>query len=546
MMQPRTAGAIAVVASLLAALAGCSSGTDQKTSNKVDRKDLVLTTPAGSKKVDRVTWGTYAGEPYSIDPVRIGSDSEFLAVSNLCDSLLRVQPDFSVKPGLAKSAAWTSDTKFVIDLRGGVVFWDGTPLTAEDVAFSLKRSANPKSQSVQTQAFTNVKSINVTGPLQVTIDFKQHDSQFQNSMAGPAGYVFSKSFTQRVGEQKFGTASGGIMCTGPFKLERWKSGTSITEVANDQYWDGKPLIGTLELRFFDNDSTLVNALQAGEIDGAFDVPTQAVKRLSTSGLGSLFLGPSTASIGFGALSPQGPAGDRRVRQALDLAIDKKAFIKAVAGGYGEPLKALVPPFAAEGLKASDVYSAGYKALPSDDLDLERAKKLIAEAKLSSKAMNIVVPAGDQVLAQTAVIVQAAGKTLGLDIKIKQLQPTDFGRVFVDPTARKGYDLVATRAYQTEPGVLTFASLFMLPDGYANYLGYNNPEVTKLLSEARQNTDPTKSAEAFVKAQALYTPEKMTTPLAVTYTRVFLSNKLTGMTTSFAYTVSPWALHLGGK
>ncbi|MGR7000593.1 hypothetical protein ACU686_25330 [Yinghuangia aomiensis] len=88
---------------------------------------LVSTTPPGAGAVDRVTWALPYGEPTTLDPAKVGDYSPQTVEANLCDTPLRMKPDFSVGPGLAEKASWTDDHTLVLDLRAGVRFWDGTP-----------------------------------------------------------------------------------------------------------------------------------------------------------------------------------------------------------------------------------------------------------------------------------------------------------------------------------------------------------------------------------------------------------------------------------
>jgi peptide/nickel transport system substrate-binding protein len=544
--RPALTGSAAIVAIAAIALAGCSPSSDGSTVELFDPADLVLATDPGSNPVDKVTWGLFT-EPDTIDPVRAGNDPAYITIGNMCDTLLRVQPDFSIEPGLATSAEWVDELTFVIELRDDVEFWDGVPLTSADVAYSMRRQADPESQSVNTSAYESVESITATGDHEVTVAFVTPDSQFRNSLAGPAGYVFQQAFTETVGEEAIGTASGGIMCTGPFELEAWTPGDSITMVANDAYWDGAPLVKELELSIITSDSTITSALLAGDLDGAFDVPSASADNFLASDVGTLFVGPSTASMSFGPTTAEGPAADPRVREALDLVIDKEAFVKAVLNGYGAPQRTFTPPFAWEGLEASAIYGAAYEELPDNtNADLERAQQLIEEADLDDTELVLAIVAGEEQSLQSATIIQAAAAQLGLTIEISQLPGPEFGELFYIDEAREGIDFVATTGYLDTPGVLLYASYFAQTDGLFNWSEYDNSEADALLAQARTETDPTKSAEYFTQSQALFAPDRLQVSLASQYTRVFLNDELTGVTTSFAYIASPWALHLGAK
>lgn len=547
-MRITTAPTLALSAVIALALVGCSGGNvTSSDSPTFDPRQLVSSTPPGTKQVDHVTWGMHTGEPETIDPVRVGNDSGFYAIANLCDTLLRTTPEFGVESNVAETVEWANDTTLVIDLRDDVVFWDGTPLTSDDVAYSLSRMMDPASQSVNTSAFGSVASVDVTGPTQVTLTLSQPDSQLRNALAGPAGYVFQKAFTEATGEEEIGTPSGGIMCTGPFELDKWNPGDSIVMTANEQYWQKKPLVKELEITFVESDATLTSALLSGQIDGAFSVPAASLDQFRDSDTGRFYAGPSSAFSAFAGASADGPGADPQVRTALDLAIDKQAVVDTVLHGLGEPIKTFVPPFLWEDAEAADIYREGYDALPDNSGgDVEAAKKLIDEAGYAGAKLVLAITAGDQAQLQLGTIVQAAGKDIGLDIQIEQLQAAEFSKIFYDPTAREGLDLVATVAYSDTPVVLQYPSFFVLPDGLFNWTEYEDADVTKYMADARAATDPAASAEAFVKAQAIYGPERIMIPIANEYSRSFLNNRLTGLVTSFSAITSPWALDLGGK
>ncbi|KHL18895.1 peptide/nickel transport system substrate-binding protein [Mumia flava] len=534
-------GAIAALAAT-----GCSGsdggGGDSTASGDVT---LVETTDAGTEPVDHVTWGLPNGEPTTLDPAKAGAESESSVVANLCEGLLQLQPDFSLAPGLATSADWTDDTTFVIDLDPDATFWNGNPVTPADVLYTFQRHLDPATQSVYGPAFMAMKDMKQTGPNQVTLTFETPDAQFRNTLAGGTGMIVEAAYAKKAGAA-FGTPDGGLMCTGPFQLESWEAGESVTLRAYDGYRGGAPLVSELEFRFVADSSTLTSALMSGDIDGAYQPPVQSSQTLSDSGVGTLYVGPSTASASFGPASETGPAADPRVRQALDLAIDKNLYVKNVLRGLGEPLKTFTPPLVWEGDPAADTYRAGYDALPDNsEPDLDAAKKLIADAGADGASLVFAIAAGDQQSLQTVQFVQAAGEELGLDIAIEQLQPTEFSSFFYDPSKREGIDFVATTGYVEVPGALYYSPMFVLPGGLFNWSGYSDPQVSKLMGEASATTDPEVTAQKFVEAQAIFNEAKLQVSLGQSYSRLFLREGLTGAPASFAYISTPWAAQLGG-
>lgn len=507
--------------------------------------DLVDVMAAGTASVDEVTWAIVEGEPATIDPV----NSANLIIPNLCDNLLSLQPDFSVEPGIATSTEWVNPVTFVITVREGVTFWDGSPVTAEDVAYSLERNMNPASQWYG--GFVMIDNVQVTGDLEVTVNFMAPDSTFVDALSGQGGAVMSKAYGEQVGDA-LGTSDGGLMCSGPYQLAEggWTPGSQIVTTANENYWAGAPLVSTLKYVFVTDSSTLATALTQGEIDGAINVSPSTRGVLQGDGAGELIIGPSTASYSFGPTTAEGPAANPKIRQALSLVLDRQQYIDTVLNGLGQTQRTIVPEFSFQAMQEAATYQAGYDALEEPGVDIERAKQLVEESGEDlSRPLVIAVPAGAKEFTQTATIIQSAAKQIDIDIEINEMQPSDFGAMFYDPSGRDGIDFVATQGYLETPGVLGYPSLFLLPEelgGVFNWSNYSNDEVTAHMQAARTATDAETAATEFVAAQAIFGPDMLQVSLAGAYHLTYVNSDLTGAVTSIAAYSSPWALHLGGK
>lgn len=538
---------LALGTAALLAVTGCAprDGGSNTSEAPITEDQLIASLPAAKTAVDEVTWSVVEGEPATLDP----GASASVITPNLCDNLLTLNPDFSIGEGIATNTEWADPVTFVIDLRDDVTFWDGTPMTADDVVYSLQRNQNPTSQWYA--AFVLISGIEKTGDHQVTVRFNAPDLGFRDAIAGGGGAVISKAFGEAAGPA-LGTSDGGLMCTGPYELaiDGWTPGSEIVTTANADYWGGAPLVETLRYVFVTDGSTLTTALTAGEIDGAYNVSPGSRAAFEADGAGSLILGPSTASFSFGPATSEGPAANPQIRQALSMAIDREQYVDSVLNGLGEVQKTIVPPFTFGQTEAHDIYQAGYDALDVPKVDIEAATALVkASGEDVTQPIVLAVPAGAKEFQQTAAIVQSAGKAIGLTIEINEMQPADFGAMFYDPSVREGIDFVATQGYLETPGVLGYPSLFMLPEdqgGVFNWSGYANDEVTRHMGAARTATDPNMAADEFVAAQAVFAPDQLQVTLAGAYQLTYLSDDLTGAVTSIAMYSSPWALHLGGK
>lgn len=533
-------GAVAALA--LTACAPRDSGGGIEERSEVT---LVDSLPAGTQPVDQVTWSIVEGEPATLHP----ANSANLIIPNLCDNLLSLQPDYSIEPGVAESAEWVDPVTFVIKIRDDVTFWDGSPVTADDVVYSLGLNLNPESQWFGAFALVAPGGIVATGPNEVTVNFVAPDSTFRDAIAGQGGAVMQKAFGEEAGTA-LGTAEAGLMCTGPFALAQgdWTLGKEIVTTANEDYWGGAPLVKKLTYVFVTDGATLTTALTQGEIDGAYGVSPTSRSAFESDGAGRLLAGASTSSYSIGPVAPEGPAANPTFRLGLSYALDREQIIDTVLNGLGYIQNTMVPEFSFQSMEAAEIYQAGYDALATPTLDLEKAKQLIEESGEDlSQPLSIAIPAGAKEFQQIAQIFQSSAAKVGVTIEINEMQPADFGAMFYDPANRQGVDFLSTQGYLETPGVVGYPSLFMVPEdmgGVFNWTNYSNPVVTESMGAARTSPDSMAAAEAFVDAQAVFAPDQLQITLAGNYHLTYLNNDLTGAVTTIAAFSSPWALHLG--
>ncbi|MFF5084999.1 ABC transporter substrate-binding protein [Actinoplanes sp. NPDC000266] len=539
---PAVRGLTATTAALLAggALAACGGGSDTKT-QPVDATKLVSSLPAAKADVDKITWNV-SGEPDILDPRNAVTYSSGQIVRNMCEGLLKMDPDFNVTPNLA-TYHQVSPTELKLTVRDGVKFWDGKPLTAADVVYSMQRSA--AEDSVVSYGYLFVKGITATGTNEVTVTFKQPDSSFVNNLATITGVVIEKDWGEKTGDQ-VGTPAGGIMCTGPYKFGSWRSGSGITIERNDAYWNTelKPRAKRVDFTFVTDDTALAQALEAGEIDGAYELPASTLAKLTTSTAGRVVFGPSTQSVGISVARPDGPLKDQKLRDAFQRAVDREAIAKVVFNGAAQPNYTSLTPVTWPNAER-DIYQPDYdKWVAARSYDIEAAKKLVQESTYDGSELVLAIQAGDQTASRIAQLFQQQAKAIGVAIKIQALQPLVFDQAGYDATKRKGIDLMYGASFNSQQNPLEPLGFDLLPDQPYNYTNFDNPEVTKLITEAQSTLDAKKRAQLIVQAQQIYEPLTGTIPLVSTSTVTFMNNKLTGAITSFAYWSMPQMAYIG--
>ncbi|WP_431901809.1 ABC transporter substrate-binding protein [Nonomuraea sp. bgisy101] len=533
-MSRRLWTALAVL-SLTVAVTACG-GSGGGGASPAPGKGLSSDTPKPKGDIDSFTWASYA-EPPTLDYVHAFDYPQNMVLSNVCESLMRWTPELKEEPGLAEKAVQRDPKTLVYTIRAGVRFHSGAEMTADDVVASLNRHLDEKVGSYWISSFRNVESISKTGPMEVTVKFKQPDALFNLEMGASPGTVVSAASLKAKG-RAFGTADGGLDCTGPFKLGTWTKGQSIQLDRFDGYWGNKARSGKVTFTFVADPAARTNAMVTGEADGGYMIPAGSIARLRASGAGTVYGGPNltTANLIVSDLA-NGPLADVRVRQALSLAIDRQGLVKAALGEYSAPT--LVPGPVQSWRNAVDARPAA----PAIKRDVEAAKKLIAEAGAQGKK---IVIATSGVASEFPVIsnsVQAAAKEIGLAAEVRTVAPDAYTALFSDPEARKGIDLFPTFWYLSATDPLELYGLFETGQ-FENYGGFSDPAYDKLVQAAEVEFDRVKRARLTAKLQETVATQLPWIPLADLDNVMFLGKRITGAPTSISYLYYPWAADIG--
>jgi len=302
------------------------------------------------------------------------------------EGLTRYNEKYDVEPCLATKWTFISPTQVRFDLRKGVKFHDGTPFTADDVLFSFARIKQPQgTMQIYVTGISDIKKIddytvdlvlNAPNPilLRNIIDFR----------------IMSKSWSEKnkttnvqdykAKEENF--ASRNVNGTGPYKILSWQPESRVAMAINDHWWD-KPRGNVTQVLYtpIKSDSTRISALLSGDVDMVTDVPTQDIAKLRADKKLKVVDGPEVRTIyialdegsnelKYSNVKGKNPFKDKRVREALNLAVDREAIKRSIMRGLSVPANIMIAP----GVN-------GYSAELDKPLkaDLDKAKKLLAEA-----------------------------------------------------------------------------------------------------------------------------------------------------------------------
>ena len=290
------------------------------------------------------TWG--GNEPQSMFVPGGGGSSPFITSTKMLERLVEMNADLSFSPRLATAIKGSPDGRtYVITVRQGVTWHDGTPFTAEDVAFSIGSYWKPISAGLALKAMAGVR---VTAPDTVEVTFDQPKPEFAfNSIA--AYEVILPKHIYGTGEIRTNPANNAPIGTGPFKFKQWQRGSYVEMVRNDSYWQpGLPYLDRLIIRWWTEAAARSAAFEAGELHfGVYNpIPATELRRLVraktvVANQDGYLNGTNTTSLEFNMRHPI--LSKREVRQAILQGIDTSFIAETVYLGFARPaMSALMP------------------------------------------------------------------------------------------------------------------------------------------------------------------------------------------------------------
>ncbi|WP_168218603.1 ABC transporter substrate-binding protein [Nocardioides eburneiflavus] len=464
--------------------------------------------------------------------------------SNMCETLLQQTPDFEIKPNLAQSYKNIDPLTWVYALREGVTFWDGSPMTAADVAASMNYSLeNPT--SFQHYLYAGVDSVTETGPMQVTVKLKKPNYLFNDQLASYAGVVVQKKYLEAHPDD-LGTAEGGLMCTGPFQFDSWKRGDSITLSRYDGYWNDalKPKTEQLKFTFLTDDNAITSALLTGEIDGTYAPPAAATKRLMGSEVGELAFGPAPLVVTLFFPNPKGAMADSAIRKALQANIDWAGIATEAFGGIGGPAPLQTAP-ASYGSAEEQLTALADEYETTGEPNLEAAKSALEAASKEALAKTITMVVPEQAeTQQLGVAVKAAADQLGLNFELQVVPATQYTNYLYDPKTRGTTDILYTTFWPNIPNPLDWMQITAVTGGSFNPYGYDG--IDDMWAEAVATKDINERASLTADIERKLREDLLPmTPGIYQDNAVWQHNRITGAPAAFNYTFYPWAAHIGG-
>jgi oligopeptide transport system substrate-binding protein len=459
------------------------------------------------------------GDPPTLDPALVGDETSARYVLEIFSGLMTTDKDLQIVPDIAESWEVSEDgTVYIFHLRQDVKFHDGRPLTAEDVKYSLERACDPTTGSITADTFLGdimgakeklrgeadeISGVKVLDDYTLEITLEAPRAYFLAELTHPVAFVVDRENVEEMGRLWTDRSNG----TGPFKLGEYRLGERIVLERNEFYYGApKPaleqviffLTGGSAMIMYENEELDVVPVGLTDVDRVLD-PTNPLNA-------ELTIAPqwSTAYIGFNVNEP--PFDDVKVRQAFNYALDREKINRVVMKEMERTARGILPP----GMPG---YNEDLEGFPYDP---ETARQLIAESKYESvenfpDIVLSVTGGGGAPFRTVSAIVEMYKENLGLEIIIEQ---TEWATYLTDLKTRR-YQMfgVSSGWIADYPDPQDFLDVLFYGQSLDNDTEYANPEVDKLLEQARVEQDPEKRMQIYQQVEEIIVNDAPWVPLS---------------------------------
>jgi peptide/nickel transport system substrate-binding protein len=464
---PTTAPAVAPTAAPTTAAAAKPAATTAAASSGPTAAPAAAATGGSSKP--RAIIGIVQ-EPTSLDPTADATASIATTLrDNLYEGLVRLDGSGKIVGSLAKSWDVSPEGKTVtFHLVSGAKWHDGSPFTAQDVKFAWDRAADPNTDPVNPHRdyWAPVTAVDVIDDATARVTLSGYsDNWLFHMAAGSACIVSSKSAANN---------KTNPVGTGPFKFGNWNHGASVTLARNDDYWGTKARLTEVEFRVFGDANAMTNSLKAGDIDAIGQVQDLApVPQFQQDPNFQVLKGASSGKVMVSINQSSPPLSDKRVRQALYAAIDRKAWIDGFYFGFAEPIGSHATP------NDGEPYYVDMTSV--NTFDPAKARQLLAAAGQDNLKLRLAQISAFPYAVRLTDILASELQDVGVSLDV---QPMEFPRWLQQVFSNaQDYDLtIINHVEERDIG------------NYANpkyYWHYDNQEVAAALKQADAEVDPGK-------------------------------------------------------
>lgn len=513
-----------IMAACVVMTAGCGGNASTQTAESTDTQTV-------SSIADRDTLNiVLADEIVSLDPAYSYDNLTNQVVNQITQGLLYFDYSGQLQPQLCSSWEAVDSTTYVYQIRDDVCFSDGSPMTMEDVLFSLNRHMDEDVASYLAWMYANVDSIEQTGDWEITVHLTEPDAAWQYAFATTAGHIISKKYYEENAEQ-FGQPGVGVIGTGPYVLDSWTTGSEIKLTYNENYWDKEnvPQFKNIDFKIITDANTQATTLASGQADYMFDPPTEMLDTIREAENMSVEEVDGWTVLWMAMNCQSGPFSDVNVRKAVAYALDKDSLYEGVLTENGSYAKNGMPFSSALYGSESESWTAYAETAVDEKNDIEKAKEYLAQSAYPDGFECSLYINQDSIYNSIAVYVQSALSQIGIDVTIETKSGDEMSNIQFGST--RDYDLAIVRWTADYPDVSgQLYPLFHssnIAEGGGNTSCYSNPEVDALLEAEVASIDMKERTELMQQALTIIANDTPMIAFDYPYKRVAMNSELTG-------------------
>lgn len=458
-------------------LAACGSSSSTTTSSSASS--------GAPKRGGTLSFGRQTG-PTQLDPANSIVEGDVYTLDKIFEPLYITSPAGQLVPWLAQGHTVSSDGKtWTFALRPGVKFSDGTPVTADDVVFSILRAAGDSNGPLSFLDFA-IKSLKAEGSGTVVATLSQPWAPFLSDISVFANAIMPKDFGGQSASAFFASPIG----TGPFTLKSLVKGGNVSLARNPHYWQpGKPYLDAVDFVYINDDNQRVLQLKSGQVQVISTVPPAQVSALKADSSVVLKEFPSWSVdlLFFNEKVPE--FADRNVRRAINYALDIPAIAKATTYGTAQPGGSFFPP--------SLQY---YSAVPTLSYNPSAARAELAKSSYPHGfSFSLLVSSGNSQYVAAATIIQQQLKPLGINVTLNQLDDAAFHTAFESFNYQAMIN-GATNDISDPDEMASFQVDVKNGGSHSFWTYYDNPAAIALVHEAETEFNNTKRAALYKQIQ----------------------------------------------
>ena len=437
--------------------------------------------------------------PTQLDPANSIIAGDVYTLDKIFEPLFITSPAGQLTPWLAKSYTASADhLTWTFHLRPGVKFSDGSPLTADDVVFSIQRAAANSDGPLSFLDFA-IKKLSAPDSSTVVAQLSQPWAPFLSDISVFANAIMPKNYGGKAEADFFAHPVG----TGPFVLDTLTPDANLTLRRNPHYWQpGKPYLDAVQLNYVSDDNQRVLQLSGGQAQLIDSVPPASVSSLKgkTGVTVTEYPAWQVDLLVFNEKLPQ--FADRHVRRAITYAINRPALVAATSFGTAKPGGSFFPP-------SLQYYSASTPVLA---YSLAQAKAELAQSKYPHGfTTSLLISGGVQKWSEFAQIIQQALAPLNIKVQIKQLDHAAFETTF----QKLDYDMFIDYAINdiSDPDEMASFEVDVKDGGSQSYWSnYDNPAAISLVHQAEAEFDAAQRAKLYAQIQSIVAQDAPFVPL----------------------------------